>query len=285
MTTKRTAEELRKLEDKLAVYDGEDKIISSQELATSFEENQTTPQMTGVGSLDRILGGIEAGEMVIVSGPTGEGKTTLLMSITKNMALKGVPSAWFTLEVTPQAFITKIKKGSGGTVPHFYLPARNTDNQLEWLEQRIIEAKVKYDIKAVFIDHLHQIFTMHKFGKTGSLSLEIGDMAGRIKQMAIDHHLIIFLIAHTRDNSEKPTAEPRKEEIRDSGLISRLADSIILVWRVKNEAELDDKRRPDNLAEGDVKAKIRVVKNRREGRLGTFFMQHEDGLLNEVEFV
>ncbi len=279
------AEDIRKQEEALAKYEGEDRIVSSAELAEQIPEESQMGQLTGVEQIDRILGGVEAGELILVSGPTGEGKTTLLMSITKNMAEANIPSAWFTLEVTPEAFIRKIKKGSGGNLPHFYLPLRNADNQLEWLEERIIESKVKFDTKVVFIDHVHQIFSLHRV-KGSSISLEIGDMVGKIKQMAIDHHLVIFLIAHTRDNSEKPNAEPRKEEIRDSGLISRLADAIILVWRVKNDAEISDKpkdnRRPANLEENDTKAKIRIVKNRREGRLGTFFMEHENGLLHEI---
>lgn len=275
----RTPEELRKLEESLVAYDGDDRIVTSTELAAQLEDDPNPTYNTGVGALDRILNGVEPGELILVSGPTGEGKTTLLMSITRNMARMAIPSLWFTLEVTPKAFIQKIKKGTGDSMPLFYMPNRNTDNQLEWLEQRIIEAKVKDDVKVVFIDHVHQIFSLHKM-KSGSLSLEIGDMVGKIKQMAIDHHLVIFLIAHTRDNSEKPNAEPRKEEIRDSGLISRLADAIILVWRIKND-EMDKNKRPSNLDENDTMAKVRVVKNRREGRLGTFLMNHKDGMLDE----
>lgn len=283
--TQKKPEDIRKKEEELFKYEGEDRIVSSIELAQQMEDQPEVLEPTGVGNIDRILGGVEAGEMIIVSGPTGEGKTTLLMSITRNMALKGTPSAWFTLEVTPVAFIRKMKNAVADLMPLFYMPNRNTDNQLEWLEQRIIEAKVKHDIKVVFIDHLHQIFSLHRV-KGANISLEIGDMASKIKQMAIDHHLVVFLIAHTRDNGDKPTAEPRKEEIRDSGLISRLADAIILVWRVRNDAEISDKakdnRRPSDIGEGDVKAKIRIVKNRRTGKLGTFFMYHEKGLLNEL---
>lgn len=283
----KTPEQIRKLEEALAVYEGDDRIVTSHELAAQLENEPEILQPTGVGSIDRILGGVEAGEMVIVSGPTGEGKTTLLMSITRNMANTNVPSAWFTLEVTPVAFIRKMKQACGNLMPLFYMPNRNTDNQLEWLEQRIIEAKVKHDIKVVFIDHVHQIFSLHKV-KSTSVSLEIGDMVGKIKQMAIDHHLTIFLIAHTRDNSDKPNAEPRKEEIRDSGLISRLADAIILVWRVRNDAEISDKPKDNKrqeIGEDDIKAKVRIVKNRRTGKLGTFFMQHENGLLNEPDLL
>jgi replicative DNA helicase len=276
----RTAEQIRQMEESLVAYQGDDRIVSSHELALQVDAEPEASYATGVRALDRILSGVQPGEMVIVSGPTGEGKTTLLMSITRNMAAAKIPSLWFTLEVTPRAFIQKLKKGCP-EMPLFYMPNRNTDNQLEWLEQRIIEAKVKHDPKVVFIDHVHQIFSLHRV-KSGSLSLEIGDMVGKIKQMAIDHHLVIFLIAHTRDNAEKPNAEPRKEEIRDSGLISRLADAIVLVWRIKN-GEQDKDRRPANLGEDDNMSKVRVVKNRREGKMGTIVMEHKDGLLNEME--
>lgn len=277
----KTLADIRKLEDQLIAYQGEDRIVSSHELLIQVEKEVPMGQQTGLSSLDRILNGVEPGEMVIVSGPTGEGKTTLLMTITKNMADKGIPSVWFTLEVTPQAFIRKIYRASGEQMPLFYMPNRNTDNQIDWLEKRIIEAKVKQDVKAVFIDHIHQIFSLHKV--KDSISLEIGDMVARIKQMAIDHHLVIFLIAHTRDNSEKPTAEPRKEEIRDSGLISRLADSIVMVWRIRNQDDLNTTKRPDRLDENDTRAKVRVLKNRREGKLGTFLVDHEGGLLKEID--
>lgn len=273
-------EELRKKEDRLAVYEGEDKIVSSHDLLAQTDLNLVT-EKTGISSLDRILGGVEAGELIVVSGPTGNGKTSFLMSITRNMAWKDVPSVWFTLEVTPKSFIRKIAHACGEKMPLFYMPNRNTENHVEWLEERIIEAKVKHDVKVVFIDHIHQIFSLHRM-KNPNVSLELGDMVGKIKQMAIDHHLVIFLVAHTRDNAERPTAEPQKELIRDSGLISRLADSIILIWRVRNEDSIETKRMPTDLKETDVQAKVRVAKNRREGKLGTFMMHHADGLLNEV---
>lgn len=276
----KTPQEIRRLEESLVEYVGEDRIVSSRELAAEVDPIADT-EKTGIPSLDRILGGVEAGELIVVSGPTGNGKTTFLMSITRNMAWKDIPSAWFTLEVTPKSFIRKIMNACGEKMPLFYMPRKNTDNQLKWIEERIIEAKVKHDIRVVFIDHIHQIFSLHRMTNS-NVSLEIGDMVGQIKQLAIDHHLAIFLIAHTRDNSEKPNAEPQKEMIRDSGLISRLADAIILVWRVKNEDTIEKNRVPADLGEEDVKAKVRVVKNRREGKLGTFFMHHQNGLLTEV---
>lgn len=268
-------------EQELYEYEGEDKIVSSHEL---WEELQKTKESvyslpSGFPSLERILGGSEAGELVVVTGPTGEGKTTLLMSITKNMAERNILSAWFTLEVTPRQFIKKI--APGGKLPLFYVPQKNAENTLDWIEARIIEAKVKHNIQCVFIDHIHQIFSLQR--SRGNISLEIGDMVAKIKQIALDQNLVVFLIAHSRDDGQNPTREPTKEDIRDSGLISRLADTIIGVWRIRNEDDLTvTKRKP--LGEMDTKAKVRVMKNRKTGQLGTFIAYHQQHFLTEDAF-
>jgi replicative DNA helicase len=266
-------------------YSGEDRIISSQELLEELKEVEdgTLVIKTHIPSLDRILNGVEAGELVIVTGPTGEGKTTLLMTITANMIEDGVNSAWFTLEVTPRQFIQKmIKGGSTDKVPLFYLPRKNTENSLKWIEDRIVEAKVKHGVKAVFIDHIHQIFNLERVNN--NISLELGEMVGKIKDIAITHDLIIFLIAHTKDNPTNSAAEPRKEDIRDSGLISRLADTIVGVWRVPNGSEVNPARpKRETLGENDTWSKVRIFKNRREGKLGTFLMNHKDHKLVEID--
>jgi len=279
---KRTNEELTKLETKLYTYDGPDRMIKSGELEKSLVDVPSFGFRTGIPSIDRICNGVEAGELIIVTGPTGEGKTTLLMTITQNLAEQKIDSAWFTLEVTPRQFLYKLKKKSN-TLPHFIIPNQNTDNTIDWIEERIIEAKVKYHIQAVFIDHIHQIFSLQKV--QGNISLEIGDMLAKIKDIAITHNLAIFLIAHSKDNSLNPTSEPRKEDIRDSGLISRLADTIIGVWRTTNEDDGSLMKRPKQINEHDNRSKVRILKNRRTGILGGFVMIHDNHYLTELDKV
>lgn len=272
--------ELVDFEKKLFEYEGEDRIVSSLEIAKELDRTKEVAISfkTGIPSMDRILEDIEAGEVIMVTGPTGEGKTSLLMSITRNMVEKGVKSVWFTLEVTSRQFIKKLT-ARGGELPLFYMPAKNLDNHIQWIEDRIVEAVVKYDCKVVFIDHLHEIFNL--FQARNNSSLEIGHLVSIIKNIAIQYNLAIFLIVHCRDNPMTPFAEPRKEDIRDSGLISRIADTIIGIWRIKI-GEHNVKKRPKELDENDTWAKVKILKNRGEGTMGYWIMDHKDHYLEEV---
>lgn len=288
----KTPQEILALEQELHDYRGPDRIVQSHELYDELAQIQPAVFQipTDIPSLDRILDKTELGELVVVTGPTGEGKTTITMTITQNLAMSGIGTVWFTLEVTPWQFLKKITgKGKDKTkLPIFYLPREKDDPAIEWIERRIIEAKVKFDVKVVFIDHIHSIFSLDRIQyRNSSISLEIGDMIAKVKQIALRENLVIYLIAHTKDNPDGSVSrEPTKESIRDSGLISRIADTIIGVWRVPNSDDAKKElktntRRP--IGEKDTWAKVRIMKNRREGTLGTFLMDHQDHRFTEID--
>lgn len=271
--------ELYKEEERLSVYQGADRVVPASELKAelSLTDESIFKFKTGIKTLDRILDGVECGELIVLTGLTGEGKTTAMMTLTNNMAEQGAKSCWFTLEVTPRQFLKKMASRTEN-LPEFFLPKENTENTLTWIEERIIESNVKYNTKVVFIDHLNAIFSLEQF--KGNLSLEIGDMVAKIKDMAIKHNQIIFLVAHCKDPVDNK--EPTKHSIRDSGMIIRLADTILGIWRIRNDAKPDDDRLRE-IREEDNQAKIRIWKNRREGKLGTFFMEHKDHYLTEID--
>lgn len=266
-------------EEELYWYKGEDRVVSSTELIEELSHTNESifALNTGIPSMDRILGGVECGELIVVTGLTGEGKTTFLMTITNNMAQEGVKSVWFTLEVTPRQFMKKITMRSPN-IPEFYIPKDNSDNSLAWIEARILESKAKYNSKVVFIDHINMIYSLEQ--TKGNVSLEIADLVAKIKQIAIKYNQVVFLIAHCKDPLDKK--EPTQRDIRDSGMISRLADTVMGIWRVRNDSDPTDTLLKV-LDENDNQSKIRIWKNRRTGKLGYFFMEHKDHYLTEID--
>lgn len=285
----------------LSEYIGEDRVVTSVQLAEEvLEDSGIYNFKTGFPSLDRIVEGVEAGELIIVTGPSGEGKTTLLMSIAQNMSNASEDCLWFTLEVTPRQFLQKIK-ASTSKMPLFYVPRNPIDyvdqkyiavwerenkrryEMIDWIEDKIIEARVKYEtndkrLRAVFIDHIHQMFSLNQFNS--NLSLEIGDLVAKVKDMALAYDIAIFLVAHCKDVPPDTSREIRMSDIRDSGMISRLGDMVWGVWRIPNDDD-GTKRRQQPITEEDSQAKIAIFKNRRTGKRGFFTAWHENHYLKE----
>jgi len=63
--------------------------LSSHDSANSMEWSDLTFGIKGKTILDRVTGGVEAGEMACILGPSGAGKSTLLNILAGRMNTKG----------------------------------------------------------------------------------------------------------------------------------------------------------------------------------------------------
>jgi len=252
---KQGLEQYQKDLEALGQYDKEDRVISSYEARELAEEDKKIPNINiGVKELDEIIGGFRAGQLVVISGPTGQGKTTWCQTLTSKFVSQGVNCLWFSYEMGIADFLEKFDGN-----PLFYLPKELKQNSLVWLEHRIMESMAKYDCKIVFIDHLHYLLEMQKMAEAHSISLLIGMMMRELKKMSIKHEITIFLVSHMRKLLYDKM--PDIDDLRDSSFVGQEADIVMFMKRGK---EKDSKEE----AIKNSFATLRIAKNRRTGNLG-----------------
>ena len=192
-------------------YQGEDQVVCFKEL---HQELLDTPFpegcKTGIPDLDKKTEGFREGNVVIVSGTTGSGKTAILQTFTREFSKREYPTLFFTYEVPPKEFLRKFEDD----MPEFaYLPKQHKGSKLDWLEERIIEGIAKYKTKIVMIDHLHFLLDMKMM--SGNTSLFIGGIMRELKRIAIEYQLIIFLVAHTKKTRFSENEMPDLTSLRD----------------------------------------------------------------------
>src|SRR3990167_897172 len=231
-------------------YQGEDAVISSLDYQALLK-NQPPAKKMGcwlMPSLDGMLNGFQEGELIVLSGATGHGKTTLAQSLTQGLLKNDTKSLWFSYEMKPSQFFAKFPE-----LPLFYLPKTLKDKSTNWIEEKIIEAKLKFGVKTVFIDHLHFLVDLIKMRQP---SLEIGSIVRSLKLLAIEYDVAIFLLAHLMKT--KLDCEPDNDSLRDSSFIAQEADIVLMICRKQNK----------QTKEFTNEAIIKITKNRREGLIG-----------------
>jgi replicative DNA helicase len=215
----------------LATYQGQDRVISNKEYwkeKGSHEENILT-MTSGISSLDTYTQGFQVGEVWVISGPTKHGKTTLCETIGHEIFLEGQKCLWFFYEM-PEQFLRRHKDVDDVV----YIPRENRSEDLEWIRQRVLEAKLRFNIKAVFIDHLHYVVGFQNLMKNASIS--IGRTMRFLKnEIAVKYGVAVFLVSHMTKTDF--TQEPSENDLRDSSFISQEADGTIIVYRRLKEGK------------------------------------------------
>lgn len=238
-------------EERMAKYEGSDKVISSHDYKKEIEaekEKEIYSFKSDFPMLDKITEGFETGELIVLSGYTGHGKTSIAQSFTVNFEKQNIKTLWFSYEMPARQFFAKFQ-----SLPLFYLPKELKESTMKWIEEKILEAKIKYDIRVVMIDHLHFLLD---FVRSKYPSLEIGTIVRSLKSLAMKHNIVIFLIAHT--SMPKGKKSPGLEDIRDSSFITQEADSAMVIQRIL----------PKGTKIYGNDAWLTVLKHRRMGTIG-----------------
>jgi len=227
----------------LVEYDGDDQVLSSEEIALRLKEQPEfiINARSNIPTLDAAMDGFREGELIVISGPTKQGKTLLAQSLTVAFHKQQYYPLWFSFEVPIRQFLNQFH-----VLPLIYMPAKLKPHALEWFKDRVQESFEKYHTRIIFCDHLHYLIDLARLRNP---SIEIGQIIRTLKTLAVEGNFIVFLLCHTAKGSNEDSLS--YEAIRDSSFISQESDSVIMI-----------KRREDL---GENRAKARVEFHRRTG--------------------
>jgi replicative DNA helicase len=222
---------LIKKENELLNYHGDDECIYSIDLHELLKLHANSkPNValkSGIPKLDKLINHFAGGELVVISGPTKHGKTLFAQSLTKNFydpnITEGSASLWFTYEVPAYQFLNQF----GENPPVFIMPKQLVQNSFRWLEERIWESKLKYNIKAVFIDNTHNLVNT----AVNNLSNVIGELLKFLKMLALKLDIVIFLLHHIVKGKLEEGEQIGSYLLRDSSMVSQTADTVFFIWR------------------------------------------------------
>lgn len=252
-----------------------DRVVNSKKLKEALDKLPVKEQFqTGFENLDRMIVSMREGDLVIVSGLSGTGKSQILVSMARNM--ERLNPLFFSYEMP----IHELLERFGDNLASFYLPLMNTSGAPKWIESKIIEAQKQYGTKVVFIDHLHYLVDSATASNRNSSDI-IGALVRELKQTAKRTKTVIVLACHVRRLPTKG-ARPTINDLRDSSNIGNEADVVLILQRV-GQKRTKSGEPEEVLISNDAWLYIEKCRHF-GGQLGRVKLTfNEDGLYEEVE--
>ena len=259
-------EQKAKKEAELSVYLGPDRVVLAEEKRIEIEaEKKTKPHFratTGLMGLDECVDGFRKGQLVVLSGPPKHGKSSLAKTFTKSFTAQGIKCVWFSYELAYEELFENFPMEN----LDFYVPNVLRSGNLDCVQERILEAKFKHGATIAFIDHLDYLRDPNVLlrGISVNYTVYLGGIVQRLKSLAVEYGLVIFLLAHLTKTKWASNQLPSSEELADTRHLAQLADIVMMIMR---------KRAPKTATE-DIyvgnEAVVGVVENRRNGKTRKF---------------
>jgi replicative DNA helicase len=219
----------------------------------------------GLAGLDSKTGGLKRGEMFVMAGRPGMGKTALALCIARATAAAGEPTFFASLEMGDVSLsdrnLADVAFDRQRPIPYYDIAngalneaqARRIIEaarlQREWpltidpapgLTVSQIAARVRRHKQAlerqglrlgpVIVDHMHIVRPSNRY--SGARVNEVGEISAALKGLAKELDVPVIALAQlSRQVENRDDKRPTMADLRDSGSIEQDADAIIFVYR------------------------------------------------------
>lgn len=244
---------------------------------------------TGFKEYDELTGGLQNGNLYIVAGRPGSGKSTLSMNYAENIALQGYAVAVASLEMPSKQLFARMVSSNSGV---FHDNIKKKDMQDRWKEKAIHSAetlsnldifivdkpgvsiqelkskckqmKSKDMIDLLVVDYL-QLMTLLG-GDSKSTNDYVGAISKGLKELALLLNIPVVALSQlsraveTRGGDKRPILS----DLRDSGSIEQDADEVMFMYRPEYYGIMEDEE--GRSTKGYAEA---IIAKNRHGKTGT----------------
>ncbi len=240
---------------------------------------------SGFKDLDELTSGFQPGDLIIIGGRPGMGKTAFSLNIAQHVGVEmGEPVAFFSLEMSKEQIAMRLL--SSLAFVNASALRKGFIGKRDW--ERLTEAAVRLSEAPIYIDDSSQMSVLEIRAKArrlkmekGKLSLiiidylqlmksrttydrreqEISEISRSLKAMAKELKVPVIALSQLNRSVEKTTdRRPTLANLRESGAIEQDADVIIFLYR----DEVYNKKNPANKGKAEV-----IVAKQRNGPTDT----------------
>jgi replicative DNA helicase len=253
------------------------------ELEALMSGNRKLGLQTGIKDFDQVTGGLRGGQLTIVAGRPAMGKSALMLNMADNMARRGVPVVYFSLEMPANELAARVVLSRAETnteiIRNGFLTASIKHRIMDAATQFASEplyvddrggltlldirgrarlAVRRWNVKCIFVDYLQLV----SHSGAQSRENEVGFVSRGLKAMSMELGVPVVAAAQVNRQAEnRSDNRPKLSDLRESGSIEQDADIVALVHRPCYYAVADQEPDPQD-------AELIVAKHR-AGRTGT----------------
>lgn len=271
------------------------------------ETGEMTGIKTGIVHLNKFTNGWKPGELIIVAGRPGMGKTAVALNLfTKHAAKIGKKTLFFSLEMDDLSLADRLTCSYGGINSDSLKTGKKSN---EWIDQYFkakkeleklpisIDDSARVDIKhittvsrakhrkgdcdMIVIDYLQLIEIKQQGYFNKNREREVAEMSRSLKLLAKELKVPVMLLAQLNRGVESRGADkrPMLGDLRESGAIEQDADMVIFPYRPEYYKILEDDA--GNSTEGVM---ILGIAKNRNGRTGEVFAKYSPDLTQFFDY-
>jgi len=243
-----------RVRDFIPIREAMDSYLEESAIIQGPLERGVAPIPTGFIYLDRLLGGFQRSDMIVLASRPSLGKSTIALNIARHSAGQGAVVGFFSLEMSRDQIAVRFLSSEAGVDNHrvrlrLYSEAEesrimNAAGVLSELPiyvddtpiQGIVELRSKArrlhmerKLDLLIVDYLQLI---QGGGRPENRVQEISEISRSLKGMARDLNVPLLAVSQlSRAVEMRPSHRPQLSDLRDSGSIEQDADVVIFIHR------------------------------------------------------